>query len=1074
MRIVLALCLLAPGGFLPLAAQVGTEASILGVVTDASGALVPGAEVSVKNLESGLQKTAVTDESGNFTVMALPIGPYSVSVGARGFKTWTLEKTELIVGERKRLSPVLEVGQVSEQVTISSTVELMQTEKSSVEAVVQEKQIRDLPLNGRNVVQLVSLVPGMRYLGKGGWELGSTVQGLGHRTDQTEFQLDGVTANSGMDETGMGIPNVDTIAEFNVQSASFSAEHGRMPLQVLIATKSGTNEFHGTLWEFVRNEKLDAFHTFAKRPGARKPKLAHNQFGGTFGGPIIRNKTHFFGSYEGTTIRQESVYNSTVVSPAMLNGDFSALTKVIRDPTTAQPFPGNLIPPGRISGASKFFFPYILGPNSTDGRFRANAGNPTTTHEFTGRIDHQITGKQRVYGRWITIKTTAQPPGYKPDVYQLREYLQHNVSANYTYTLNPTTLFTLSAGYLWHSADFTSPVAGKENMSEKAGIQGIVTAGREAFVGLPSVAFSGYTGFAAPWGVPGRLWFNAENGKAAINLIRGGHTLNFGYELNLRSTRGRHGSHSVRGNFTFNGQYTSDGFADYLLGLVASSMRNYPIDTFGMSDSPYSGLYAQDFWRIHPNLTLNLGVRYDYWHEKAFTNGNGATFDPRIGKGLSGEDKNGKVNLGAQPTAKYLAEATKDLWVPASQAGAPPGLFQGTGMVTPRVGIAWRPLGKNDLVVRAGYGLFVSSLRGNATGSMIVGPPYWSIEQRILSPSALQRWETVWPVDPSAWQTPGYSEAVDWKLDPTKAHEFNISVQKGLPFKSAITLSFVGTRGYDEIQKIAINEVPPGRYADLQAAKPYPKLGPIYIFQNNITRGGESWYNALQAKLERRFTDGLSYTLAYAYSKNLGDYIGGGGYGTMIPPFAPSRYLRGRLDIDRTHVLALNSVYELPFGRGRKYASRLHPVANAVLGGWQLSGIYSFSSGAPLNFNVPGSTLGNGWGTRANLAGNIRVPNPSPGGWFDPAGLAAPPLYTWGNTGIGLIDGPGAHSIDTALMKNFFLTESRYFQFRWEMFNMPNHVNFSSPDTNIGLATTGKIFGAGGARSMQLGLKLIF
>ena len=1073
-RMLLGLFLSAGGGLAPLAAQVGTEASIVGVVTDASGAVVPGAQITVKNLETGLQKTAVTDEFGNFTVLALPRGPYSVSVSARGFKTWTLEKTELIVGERKRLSPVLEIGEVSEQVTVFSTTELIQTEKSSVTAVVQEKQIRDLPLNGRNVIQLVSLAPGMRYLGKGGPEQGSTVQGLGHRTDQTEFQLDGVTANSGMDEVGICIPNVDAIAEFNVESSSFSAEHGRMPVQVLMATKSGTNEFHGTLWEFVRNEKLDAFYTFAKLPGARKPKLARNQFGGTIGGPIIKDRTHFFGSYEGTTIRQESVYNSTVVSPAMMNGDFSALTKVIKDPAAGQPFPGNLIPPNRISSASKFFFPYILLPNSPDGRYRASAPNPTTSHEWTGRIDQQVTSQHRIYGRWITYKRTAQPPHYRPEVYQRQDHLQHSISANYTYAVNPTTLFTLSASYLYSSYVFTSPVAGKENLAEKAGIQGIVTAGREAFIGLPTVSFTGYTGFSAPWGVPGRLWFNAEDGKASVNLIRAGHTLNFGYQLNLRNTLGRHGSHSVRGNFTFNGQYSGDGFADYLLGLVASTMRNYPIDTFGMSDCPYSGLYAQDFWRVRRNLTLNLGVRYDYWHRRAFVNGGGATFDPRIGKGLAAEDKSGKVNLGAQPTAKYLAEATKDFWVPASQASVPPGLFQATGMITPRIGIAWRPLGKNDLVFRAGYGLFASGLRGNAVASTIVGLPFWAIEQRIFSPSMLQRWETVWPIDPSAWQTPSFSEAVDWKLRPNKAHEFNFSVQKGLPFHSAITLSYVGTRGYDLIQRIAVNEVPPGRYTDLQAAKPYPKLGPIYIFQNTITRGGESWYNALQLKLERRFTEGLSYTLAYAFSKNLGDHIGGGVYSTLVPPFAPSGYLRGRLDIDRTHILAFNAIYELPFGRGRKYGSRLHPAVNVVVGGWQLSGIYTFTSGVPLSFDVPGATLGNGWGTRANLVGNIRVPNPGPDGWFNPAGLAAPPLYTWGNSGRGIMDGPGAHSVDTALMKNFFLTESRYFQFRWEMFNMPNHVNYGDPVTTVGLATTGKIYSAGPARSMQLGLKLIF
>lgn len=1055
--------------------QVGTEAAFVGVVTDSSGAVVPGAEVTAAHLETGLRRTAVTDGAGNFAILSLPIGPYAISVSAKGFKTWRLERTVLTVGERQRLAPVLEVGQVTESIVVESTAELMQTEKSSVGAVVQEKQIRDLPLNGRNPVQLVMLVPGMRFLlSRGGQELGSYVQGLGHRSDQTEFQLDGVTANSGMDEQGMAIPNVDTIAEFNVETASFSAEYGRMPLQVLMATKAGTNELHGTLWEFLRNEKLDAFNAFAKTPGARKPKLSRNQFGAAVGGPIVRDRTHFFGSYEGTTIRQESIYNSTVVQPAMLTGDFSALAKAIRDPLAGSPFPGNRIPESRFSAASKYFFPYILLPNSPDGRFRANAPNPNTNHEVTARIDHQFTDRHRLFGRWIIVKNAADPPHYKPDVIQERRVRQDSVALNYNWTITPTTLFTLSAGYMRHGLDFTSAVAGKENLAEKAGIQGIVTRGREAFVGLPTVAFTGYTGFSAPWGVPGRLWFNAENGKAGFNLIRGGHTLNFGYELNLRNTLGRHGSHSVRGNFTFNSQYTGDGFADYLLGLVASTMRNYPIDTFGMSDSPYSGLYVQDFWRVHRNVTLNLGVRFDYWHEKAFVNGNGATFDPRIGKGLAGEDKTGKVNLDAQPTARYLAEATKGLWIPASQAGVPAGLFRATGFVSPRLGIAWRPLGRNDFVIRTGYGLFPSGLRGNATASTIVGPPFWSIEQRIFSPATLQRWETAWPVDPTAWTTPSYSEAVDWKLDPTKAHEFNVSVQTALPMKSALTVSYVGVRVFDAIQRIAVNEVPPGRYVDLQAAKPYPVIGPIYIFQNTITKGGETWYNGLQVKWERRFVDGLSYTLSYAFSKQLGEDFGGSGYAALIPPFAPKGYTRGRVDSDRTHILAINGVYELPFGRGRKYLAGLPSVADAILGGWQLTGIYSFTSGSPLSFDVPGATLGNGWGTRADLVGNLRVARPSADGWFNTAALAAPPPYTWGNSGMGILDGPGTHSFDAGVMKNFPLRENKILQFRWEMFNMPNHVNLSNPVTTIGLTTTGKIFSAGTARQMQFGLKLIF
>jgi Carboxypeptidase regulatory-like domain len=315
-------------------AQVGTEGGILGVVRDTSGAVVVGADVVIINLDTGLKKAAMTDAAGNFEVLALPRGPYSVNVSFPGFKTWTLEKTELTLGERQRLSPVLEVGEITQKVTVQAQAELIQTEKGSVESIVEQRQIVDLPLNGRNPVELVRLVPGMQFLGLGGPHRDIVVQGLGNRDDATEFQLDGLNANGGMDEHGAAIPNVDTIAEFNVETSNFSAEHGRNPLQVLAVTKSGTNAFHGTLWEFHRNDKLDARNTFADT----KPKLIRNQFGVSAGGPIVKNKTFFFTSYEGTRIRQETVYNSTAVRPEQLRGDFSFLPKPITDPVPTENF----------------------------------------------------------------------------------------------------------------------------------------------------------------------------------------------------------------------------------------------------------------------------------------------------------------------------------------------------------------------------------------------------------------------------------------------------------------------------------------------------------------------------------------------------------------------------------------------------------------------------------------------------------------------------------------------------------------------------------------------------------------
>jgi hypothetical protein len=353
---------------------------------------------------------------------------------------------------------------------------------------------------------------------------------------------------------------------------------------------------------------------------------------------MFKDKLFFFGAQEWIDNFQIQTNAVTVPSEAMRRGDFSELlgannffssAQIIRDPLTGQPFPGNIIPASRISPASQSFFPYLLLPNSPDGRFRAVAPVEDDPYQYTARVDHQLTRGQRIYGRWVMNSNDNRSPGYTPDITSTNETTQHNIGVNYTNSLTPTMLLTASGGYLKSDNRFTSPVVGIDNLVADAGIQGIGTAGREDFVGLPNVGITGYTGFFAPWGVPGRLWSDVTNAKVSLTWVRGPHSLSAGYEFNDRSVYGRHGSHSPRGSFDFNAQYTGDGFADYLLGLTSGTRRNFPLETFGLDSSPYSGLYVQDFWRVRSNLTIGLGLRYEYWHEKSLRAGNGATFDRR-------------------------------------------------------------------------------------------------------------------------------------------------------------------------------------------------------------------------------------------------------------------------------------------------------------------------------------------------------------------------------------------------------------------------------------------------------------
>jgi hypothetical protein len=675
-----------------------------------------------------------------------------------------------------------------------------------------------------------------------------------------------------------------------------------------------------------------------------------------------------------------------------------------------------------------------------------------------------------MYGRWILTDLAFQQPGSDPSIKVLRDMRQQNVGLSYNYTLSPRILLSVDANYLRVVNAFTSPQVGPAvgNLAEQAGIQGLGTAGREQFVGLPHVVWTGYgVLFRAPANTPGVFAMEGHGGHARLNLIRGKHSISTGVDYDDRSTRGQTCSSFCRGRWNFNGQYTGDGFADYLLGLTSMTYRNFPLQTYGMSHEPYSALYVQDAWKIHPNLTLNLGLRFDYFGERGLIRGQGAVWVPKIGKLAVGEDKNGKVDLTAQPGAAFVAQATKDLWVPASEAGVPPGLNKAHGFPGPRLGAAWRPFGKSNLVVRAGYGIFPTiGFPGNTTAASGASVPFWASESLSFSKASLQRWETSWPASLTAVVAPT-SLAVAWDAPVNYHHEWNISVQKTVFLNSALTLSYVGNRGYNLLNYSWYNEVPAGNYANIQAVRPYPNMSTIVAYDGV----GRRWYNAGQLKWERRFEKGFSYLVSYSFSKDIND--NGGGDAEMVP-FAPTGYMRGRTPWNRTHILAINGIYELPFGRGRTFANELPRVLNAVLGGWQLSGIYSFTSGIPLSISVPGSTLGNGWGTRANLVGDPQVSNPSAALWFNPAAFGAPPMYQFGNSGLGVINGPSFHGLDTSLMKKFKFSESKHLEVRWDMFNALNHVNLGNPDTTINTGTTGQIFSAGDARSMQFGMKFVF
>jgi Carboxypeptidase regulatory-like domain/TonB-dependent Receptor Plug Domain len=1052
-------CSLLPG-------QIGTEGAFFGTVIDSSGSFVPGAEVIATHLGTGISKHAATDVQGNFNLFALPIGQYSVTVKAKGFKTWSLAQVELTVGDRNRLSPVLSVGEITDSISVVENTELLQTEKSSAETVVQLQQIRELPLDTRNPLALIALVPGMRYVStQSGGERGTYVQGQGLRQNKTLYSVDGIASNAPMDEGGTAVPNVDAVAEFSVETLNFSAENGRDPIQVKVATKSGTNEFHGGAWEFLQNDAFNARNTFA----LKTPRVRYNQFGGNLGGPVIKNKTFFYGNFQGTVVHNQSLYTAQTATPAMKQGNFSGLSTIIKDPANNNtPFAGNIIPATRINSASAYFLPKLL--DSPTGTFQTNVGTINDTWEATGRVDHQITASQRIYGRYVMVRQPstqfAIPTSLTND-----KVTQHSLAVNYSWTVSSNTVLAIGGGMMRTREAYTNPNLGVTNDDVAAGIQGFPTAGREKWIGPPNINLSsGYTGIGyAGWGVPGQLYGGVYNGKADVHSQRGAHTLAAGIEYASIHTYGDHGSCCVRGTFNF-GNLTGDGFADFLLGYTSGSSRNTPLAAFGTDNAPYTGLFVNDNWRILPNLSLDLGLRYERWYARQNARNATSTWDPKLQKIVAANQADGNINLAAFGTTPALSKALAGLWVTGRAAGYADGLWEGAGEWAPRVGLVYRPFARHQFVIRGAYGLFYNTMTGNRSASAAANPPFWGVESVSFGLNQLQPWNTVWSTDPNAFGVLSFVDAQDPRIKPARTQEWNVTIQTALPLKSALTLSYVGTNVGREVTEIPYNAPTVGFHSNLQADRPVPQMGAISRLENF----GRNWYNGLQAKVERRFAAGITYTFSYSFSRSMGEASNGVDESSSILAWSPAWYNRGRTSFDYRHVEYATVVWELPFGHDRKFGSNMGHVFDAVAGGWNLSVAEQARSGQPFNVGGGYANLGDGDSARSDLIGNPQIANPSTAQWFNTAAFQKPALYAWGTSPIGVLEAPGLVQFNTAFSKNLRVAERKQLQLRWEAFNASNRVNYGQPNNNASSSQIGRITSANTARYMQFGLKFLF
>ncbi len=1086
MRLTILVILITAASYVALAQT--TTATLSGVVRDAQGAVIPNATVTAIHAATGQSRQTTSGPSGIYTLSNLAIGDYKISITSEGFKVTTIPSLTLQVNQVAQVDVTMQIGAVTDEVSVNASAPLLATETSSVGQVVENRSIASLALNGRQFWQLVALVPGASYTPggdrtrTGGGSIRSSavnVQINGTGFIYNGWLLDGVDITE-YEQGGTNIqPNVDALEEFKVESANMPAEYGHTPNVVSATMKSGTNAIHGTAFEFIRNDAADARNFFA----VTKNALKRNQFGGTIGGPIKHDKVFFFSDIESTRQRQEQVFANTLPTDAMRTGDFTG-RKAITDPLSGAPFAGNIIPSSRISQQSRYFLPYM--PTQRQGQFNA----PQSLDIYKGdiKVDAQVTQRDHLMGRYSVGDDLESDPNQYPSLgIQGLHSRAQNVVLNLTHIFNSQWLSEFRAGYYRDYFLFDAVLPGT-NFLAAAGITGFEKTQLDP--SFPLISISGYTGFngsgsnSLPKANRIRTWQFNE----AMSYSTGKHNMKFGGQL-YHQTHGFFNGQSQEGQFSFSTNYTGDAFSDYLLGYPTSVFRAYPLSLYGNYTSQWAS-FVQDTWRVSNRLTLNLGLRWSY---NPFFNGIGgqtSAIDYATGKIIVPMRDGKLINGTAQPEIPLLLPLFSDRLISNESLGLPESIRRtGNGQWTPRFGFAWRP---NDrIVVRGAYGIFDVYLDTNLTLQWAKVPPFEITQTVNNSLNATTHtmgfnWADPFLGQPlaSANPNPGkpcatsnmvlnsciapnvFSATAD--LKQTYMQQWNFAVQTQLLKNMSLEVAYVGNKTtHAQLISVPDNVPEPGAGA-IQARRPYPQWGQFSV---GLTSGIGS-YNALQAKLEKRFSNGFQMLASYTYSRcmDIGSNQG-----------APQTYARmfanhAVCDYDLPQNLTTSSVYELPFGKGRKYLTSANTFVDGALGGWEVAGIFMARAGLPFTPTISGDRANTGiGGQRPNRLANGAIDNKTPAKWFDITAFAIPDQFTYGNSGRNILRGDGIVQFDMTLKKMFSLRERVKLEVRAEAFNLFNHPTFSNPNSTIGTAAAGTITSTLNAnRVMQGALKFYF
>jgi len=1078
-----------------------TTADLVGTIKDSSGAVVPGVTVALTNEATGVSRSTTTSDGGTYSFTSLQPGRYRLTAELPGFRKVERTGVELQVNQRAQIDLDLEVGLVSESLLIEGKAPLLETQSSVLGSVIEEKQVQDLPLNGRNFVQLATLSTGVSGAGSG--MRGTIMSGTrpddlrpgtelfvnGNRENSNNYLYDGIDNNTRLTLVLVVRPNVEAIKEFKVQTNLFSAEQGRNPgAQVNVVTKSGGNKIHGAIYEFVRNDRFDANNFFANRAGQKKPPFKQNQFGGAIGGPIITNKTFYFADYDGFRQQVGRVFVNTVPTLKMRQGDFSEVPGTIYDPLTTvalpgggitrESFPGNVIPQIRWDPVTaKLMNAYPL-PTSA-----ALANNLVTTpartqdwNQFDVRIDHTQSERNNFLARYSWSKTaTINPYTFAPvqlpglskavglgneDTFAgPSELLAEHAVFGWVHVFSPRLVLDSRGGYNHFNLDFTqADVAPGDQLGEQLGVPNANQQDKQN--GIPIFSPAGYTGIGQSRSLP--ILRHEKTFQYVTNLIFAGdkHTIKAGLDVRRRhmgefQTNRGNGRFNFTPNITNNPANNTGGhvMASFLLGAPSLIEQDYLLADAAIRSTEY-GVYVADDWRATQQLTLNIGLRYELDTPPSEQSNLWANFDPTTATVLVAGRNGVSKTAGVNTFKKAFA---------------------------PRLGFAYQVA--QHTVVRGGAGIFWNTAGhgGNALRlqrHVPFGPIYsFNPGTQFVTRRVSDGFPTIPPLDLTLADNPSGSViGVDPNYRPGYAQQFNLTVEHELPWSLLLKTSYVGNLGRHLDTTFNLNQAVPGS-GPVNNRRPFFAVRPALADVTWAVSDGTASYHALQFSATKRLMHGLSGLLSYTWGHSIdtvGQSFGGGADGPL--PQDPRNRLadRGNSPFDIRHRLTIAWNYALPFGEGHRWLSGGGP-AEYVLGGWQVNGINSFQTGLPFTPTLNATTVNTGTGSRPDRIGDGTLSNPTVDRWFDTSAFATPAAFTYGNSGRNILYGPGRVNFDFSLFKEFGIKEGSRLQFRAECFNVFNTPQFDLPNAAIGAGNAGTITGiVGTPRQIQFGAKVIF